>query len=627
MITFDRLNENQRRAVDWDRGPLLVLAGPGSGKTGVLTLRVARLLEESESASVLALTFTNKAATEMRERVDDLLGEHADRAQLCTFHSFATDVLSQHGSHVGVRSDFRHVVTEEDRLAILEDVIDELDDDLPADRKGVLRVIDRLFAEAYGGEGESSSLAVTPPWLPPLYRRYCDALVNANRLDFGSLLSLAIRLLRERPAVARVVRLGWTHICVDEFQDTNRAQYELLRLIAPNRHHNLFVVADDDQIIYQWNGASPRRLQDLRRDYDLRDVQLPESYRCPPAIVSLANRLIAHNTRRIAERSIRAVHDPQQPYAGEVRYRVCSSPRDEAAFVGRDIRERDLTPSDCVLLGRTTRLVRDAAGGLLSDGHDAYVPVRKGEFDSPAVSVLVEALRAANAPHDRVVLRRLCLAWEGLTSVVVDPQSVEAAAALVGGNFLRAWVRFAEGVTGEWECVLRRIQTDLVDALRFPGVVDWFLEGGWKSWDRDDRGESSVEEIATWKGLHREITAEYGGGVTLNGYLQQFDLTSKMPPPPPNALRCMTVHQAKGLEFKHVYLIGMAQEVFPSIYAIRKGARSGQIEEERRSCFVAVTRTRDTLTLTRSQSYYGYPKGPSQFLAEMGFRRERSEDG
>jgi len=618
MITFENLNENQRRAVGWNEGPLLVLAGPGSGKTGVLTLRVARLLEESESASVLALTFTNKSATEMRERVNDLLGERAERAQLCTFHSFATDVLAQHGGHLGIRSDFRHVVRDEDRIVILDEAIKELDGDLPADRKGLLQVIDRLFSASYKGEGESSSLASTPAWLPALYRRYCDALIEANVLDFGSLLYFATRLLKEKPAVARVVRLGWSYVCVDEFQDTNRAQYDLLRLIAPARSHHLFVVADDDQIIYQWNGASPKRLRDLRQDYDLQTIQLPESYRCPPAIVSLANRLIAHNTRRIAEKRILAVHDPQQTYAGGVEYKVFQSPREEAQFVARDIRGRGLPSSDCVVLGRTTRLVQNAADQLRSAGHDAYVPVRKSDFDSPAANVLLEVLRSANSPHDRVILRRLCLAWEGLTGVAVDPPSVEAAAALVGGDFLRAWVQSAEAVSSGWEQALQRIRTDLVDALRFPAVVDWFLGGGWETWEGDDREESTAEEIATWKGLHEEIAAEYGEGVALNSYIQQLDLASKMPPPAPDALRCMTVHQAKGLEFKHVYLIGMAQEVFPSIYALRKGADSRQVEEERRSCFVAVTRARDTLTLTRSRNYYGYRKDPSQFLAEMG---------
>ena len=179
MITFDDLNENQRRAVGWDQGPLLVLAAPGSGKTGVLTLRVVRLLEEHESASVLALTFTNKVATEIRERIDDLLGERADRVQLSTFHSFATDVLAQHGSHLGIRSDFSHAVGDEDRIAILDDVIDQLDGDVPADRRSLLHLIDRLSSESYAGEGKSTSLMSTPDWLPLLYRRYRDALIES----------------------------------------------------------------------------------------------------------------------------------------------------------------------------------------------------------------------------------------------------------------------------------------------------------------------------------------------------------------------------------------------------------------------------------------------------------------
>jgi len=287
-LTLRDLNRNQRRAVERNDGPLLVLGGPGSGKTAVLTLRIVRLLEEDDDAAVLGLACTDKAAAEMRERVNGILGEHTDRARFRTFHEFAADILGQHGSHLGIRPDFRLTTQDEDRVAILEEVIAGLPGGggrLPADRNNLLQLIDRLFSESYRGDGPSSSLTTTPPWLPSLFRRYCDALVAANRLDFGSLLHFANRLLREKPAVARVVRLGWTHICVDEFQDTNRAQYDMLRLIAPGRRHNLFVVADDDQIIYQWNGASPRRFDDLRNDYELDTVQLPESYRCPPEIV------------------------------------------------------------------------------------------------------------------------------------------------------------------------------------------------------------------------------------------------------------------------------------------------------------------------------------------------------
>ena len=186
----------------------------------------------------------------MRKRVDRVFGEHTDRARLCTFHEFAADILGQHGSHLGIRPDFQLITQDEDRVAILEEVIAELPGSgrrLPADRNNLLHLVDRLFTESYGGEGRSPSLTSTPAWLPPLFRRYCDALAGDHRLDDCSLLFFANRLLREKPAVARVVRLGWTHICVDGFQDTNRSQYDLLRLIAPGRRHNLCVVGDDDR--------------------------------------------------------------------------------------------------------------------------------------------------------------------------------------------------------------------------------------------------------------------------------------------------------------------------------------------------------------------------------------------
>ena len=623
MITLDDLNVNQQRAADWNDGPLLVLAGPGSGKTVVLTLRLVRLLNKDKNASALALTFTSKAATEMRDRVDRRPGEHTRRARLCTFHAFAADILGQHGSHLGIRPNFRLLTLPEDRIAILEEVIHSLpdgDSELPPDRTNLLHLIDRLFLESYCGMGPSSSLNRTPEWLPLLFRRYCAALVDANCLDFGSLLHFANRLLREKPAVTRVVRLTWTHICVDEFQDTNQAQYDLLRLIAPGDRPNLFVVADDDQIIYQWNGASPKRFDDLRHDYELETIQLPESYRCPPEIVNHANRLIAHNTRPIPSRKTVSLRESKVSCAGIVRHEVVKSQKEEAEFVGHDICERRLAPVDCTVLGRTNRLVQLAAEGLQRTGLTAFVSHRKSEFDSAVLSVLVEALRLANSRHDRVVLRRICRQWERLTGVVIEPHAVGAAAALTGGDFLRAWIDLAAAKeAGKGRTALQWIRADLVDGLKFPEIVDSFLDKGWQSWGEDDLADpsESEEEVKTWRVLHQEIMRECGRAVTLNTYLQRLDLSSKTPSPAPNAVQCITVHRSKGLQFKHVYLIGMAQEVFPSYRALQ---RSKEVEEERRSCFVAITRARETLTLTRSREYFGYRKKASQFLAEMGLR-------
>ena len=624
-MDFDTLNENQIKAVSWNDGPMLVLAGPGSGKTRVLTLRVARLIEENESAAVLALTFTNLAAVAMRAQVDRLLGRRADRVHLSTLHSFAAGILRQHGSHLGLRPDFSILTQDEDRLAVLKDAIEEVrdeDDQLPADRKGLLDFIDRLFAESYDGGATVIGLASTPNWVPLLYGRYCKILVSGNRLDFGSLLHFARRLLEEKPLVARALRLAWTHICVDEFQDTNKVQYDIIRLIAPTHRHNLFVVADDDQIIYQWNGASPERVESLKKDYELRTVQLPECYRCPAPIVTLANRLIVRNVGRVRGKSPITARSASHADSGAVRYEVFPSPDEEALFIGTDIRDRGLSRENCIVIGRTLRVIEDAAMALRKVGFEGLVVRRKSEFEAPSVRVLVEALRLANARHDRDILRRLCLAWRALDGAAIEPDIIAGAAALVGGDFLRAWADAGTvSVSETGREVLARIRSDLVEGLSFPAIVEWFLEGGWRTWSGDDDRATTEEEVSTWRTLDSEVRSEYGSGVSLNAYLMELDLASKNPHATESTVRFMTVHGAKGLGFKHVYLIGMAQSVFPSYHALRRGIESREVEEERRNCFVAITRVEETLTITRSTRYFGHVKMPSQFLDEMGLER------
>ena len=621
-IDLSGLNQNQRRAVEWGDGPLLVLAGPGSGKTRVLTFRVARLLEAGGDGSVLALTFTNKAAAEMRERVDSLLGHRGDRAQLCTFHSFATDVLRQHGSHLGIRPDFSLLTQDEDRIAILEDLAGELAKggySLPADRKSLLVLLDRLFAESYDGGPQAPSLAQTPEWVPPLFAAYRKVLVATNRLDFGGLLGFARQLLRDTPAVTRVLRLGWTHVCVDEFQDTNKAQYDLLKLIVAEQQPNLFVVGDDDQIIYQWNGASPERLQALRRDYGMEVIQLPENYRCPPEIIDLANKLILHNRLRTADKKPLIAIRAASLGDGVIRCGAFATQEDEVSAVAKDIQQRGLLPADCVVVARTAKLLALAERSLQAAGIDAYVARRKNDFNCPAVRVLFHALRLANARHDRDVLRRLSVAWNALADATLEVEDVAAAATLIGGDFLRAWTDAAKSTNvADAARLVTRVRGALVDRLEFEEIVDWFLAEGWKSWG-SDKDLELVDEVGTWRELHGDIVREYRHeDMTLNVYLQRIDLSPKTVRPGPNAVRCMTVHGAKGLEFKHVYLIGMAQEVLPSFHALKKGATSRELEEERRNCFVAITRVQASLTVTRAREYGGWPKDRSQFLDEMG---------
>jgi len=278
-----------------------------------------------------------------------------------------------------------------------------------------------------------------------------------------------------------------------------------------------------------------------------------------------------------------------------------------------------LNAPDVAVLARTTKLLDRAAEALRKAGLDAHVTQRKAEFETPLVRVVFHALRLANSRHDRDVLRRLCVAWDALTDQTLELGDVTAAAALVGGDFLRAWADAATAGTADGRTALgERLRSSLVDRLDFPGVVDWFLaEGAPALADTDD--QALATELQTWRELHGELVREHGeDALTLNLYLQHMDLAPKAPRAGPNAVRCMTVHGAKGLEFRHVYLIGMAQDVFPSFQALRKGPASRELEEERRNCFVAVTRVQETLTLTRARQYYGYAKDASQFIAEMG---------
>lgn len=300
-----------------------------------------------------------------------------------------------------------------------------------------------------------------------------------------------------------------------------------------------------------------------------------------------------------------------------MRHEVFRSLAAEERFVAQDIRERGLLPADCVVLARTNRLIHVATDGLRSAGQEAFVPQRKSEFDSPVLAVMVETLGLADSRHDRVVLRRICREWERLTGVVLEPHAVGAAAALAGGDFLRAWVDVAAAAGDAGGDLVQRIRADLVDGLNFPGVVDWFLEEGWESASGDDLAELTAEEVVTWETLHRDIIRQYGSGVTLHGYLPHFDLSSKALTPGPKAVQCITIHRAKGFEFEHVYLIGVAQEVFPSYRALKRGWGGGEVEEERRSCFVAITRARETVTLTRAREYFGNGERASQSLGEM----------
>jgi DNA helicase-2/ATP-dependent DNA helicase PcrA len=301
--------------------------------------------------------------------------------------------------------------------------------------------------------------------------------------------------------------------------------------------------------------------------------------------------------------------------------------KDELEWVAKDIAGRGAGErAECVVLGRTKRLLDEAVAALENAGVPAFLQSRKDEFESAPFRWLHSLLRLANARGDKEQVRRVCKAFHGLEGVDIRVEQVTASASVTGGDLLRAWFDEAiarPAVSPLSKEFLTSMRGRIVTRLDVQGLIDvaldWFerLHGD-ESRDQEALGDYE-NELRAWKDLGRSIAERLGrDGVTLEAFLQEMDLASKAPPPPKDAVRCMTIHSAKGMEFRHVYLIGLVEDQLPSFQAVRKGKESRELQEERRNCFVAITRARDSLALTYSREYWGWKKSPSRFLSEMG---------
>ena len=637
---WDELSPIQRRAVDWNQGPLLVLAGPGSGKTRVLTCRIARILDSGQDQNfrILGLTFTNKAADEMRSRVAAYVPGQEGRVFLGTFHSFCADVLRQHGTHLNINPNFNIYGQEQDLQAILDDAVEAVKGEctLVTDaHKMTLPVIQRLKSRLVLPE-ECRDEFQDPEFgeiMAVVYPAYEEQLVRRNALDFNSLILKAYQLFTRFPAFARRYRIVFPYICVDEFQDTNQAQYGLLRSLGANSDSNLFVVADDDQIIYQWNGASYKRIDEFLVDYSAMVVQIPTNYRCPPEIVDAANNLIRHNfSRRPDKEPLQA----SRTTAGieTVRLLQCFPDFDiEVSEVAKDIgilHSHHL--GSVTILGRSRRILDRAKQALHNERIPAVISQRKDEFESAPLVWLHSVLRLANDRQNARYLESVCGSFAQLTQAEADPEDIITQARASRLSYLSQWVKHMYQKPLD---MLVREGVDQVAQFSRGGMDFRALSKSALAWfdrltnvqlesESDHTTELFIrfeEERTVWEELIRDIARSLGDELTLEAFLQELQMHSKESPPGPDTVILMTIHGAKGKEFEHVYLIGLVEDELPSFQSRKAGGASIEMEEERRNCFVAITRTIETLTLSYAQRYWGWPKEPSRFLFEMGLLR------
>ncbi|HEY74955.1 MAG TPA: UvrD-helicase domain-containing protein [Thermoflexia bacterium] len=623
------LNPQQRAAVTASDGPVLVLAGPGSGKTRVLTHRVAWLVLERAVPPhrIVAVTFTNKAAREMRHRLEDLLGHgRTSVLTLGTFHALCARILRREGPTIGIPRDYV-IFDADDQRAVVRQVLRDLNIDdkqyrPPAVHAAISRAKNELIPpEAYRPDTYFGEI------VRRVYEQYQQRLRASNGLDFDDLLMETVRLFREHPEVLARYQERYLHILVDEFQDTNMAQYVLLRQLAA-RHRNLYVVADEDQSIYRWRGADYRNIARLREDYpDLATYLLEQNYRSTQTILDVAHAVIRHNPGRTEKRLF-----TRRGRGVKVVVHEAYDPEDEAQFVVDTIAELVLRgearPGDCAVMYRTNAQSRALEDAFIRAGLPYRLVGATRFYARREIKDLIAFLRVVHNPADSASLNRIVsvpprgigkrtvLALEEAARVQGAPLwwAVEAAATGSGevpiaGRARAAVSAFHRMVQGWIEARGSLTVLQLMDRV--------IAETGYEAYLRDgtEEGEdrwNNVQEL-------RSVAAEYAD-LSLSDFLADVALVSDVDnlPEEVDAPTLLTLHSAKGLEFPVVFITGLEEGLLPHS---RSWEDPESLAEERRLLYVGITRAKDRLYLTyafRRARYGAYePNVPSRFLEEI----------
>jgi len=626
---FASLTGTQVDAANWQTGPVLVLAGPGSGKTRVLTARVAKIVSETESQSfrVLSLTFTNRAADEMRQRVDSAIGlTSATRLFVGTFHSFCADVLRNHGVHVQIKPDFRIYGKEAEKLEVLRKAVTnaQLADADSIDLKNMLHMIDAARSELLPWSGIAKQRGNRPEDIEfeAFYKAYNEELRRINALDFESIIFEAHRLFSSYKTVATHYQRTYTHWCIDEFQDTNYAQYQLLKAMAGGGFREIFVVADDDQIIYQWNGASHERLKQFVKDFDAKVLQLPANYRCPRSIVELANRLIQNNFLR-TDNKLPLVPMKTANQNDDVLLQKYDDDVQEAKGIAEYLKQHISYKSEStVVLARARYLLDRVKGALNEAGISSTIVQRLDEFQSLPFVWIHACLRLANRRVDDQAIEAVVGSFNEMFKRNIDVGTLRANASTTHADYLRQWMSESRLETEDSTALelVASAQACLLLKNDYKGFVDRSLRAFNASSISDESNIFSgyADDKLAWAELSRDITNTLMGHESLDSFLQELNMRSKQAKPRTGTVTLMTIHAAKGNEFDNVILMGLAEDILPSYRSKARGERTPELEEERRNCFVAITRTERRLILSYADKYNGWKKQPSRFLKEMG---------
>ena len=628
-MDLTKLNPPQREAVETTEGPLLILAGAGSGKTRVLTHRIAYLIEEKHVAPyrILALTFTNKAAKEMRERVDALVETDARSIWVATFHGFCARLLSMEIERLGYNRTFI-IYDEQDQQSLIGHIIKDLNLN---DKVYSKRMLSGIFSHAKNHSlSPAAFLRETgqPVQVLDAFRLYEKRLKEANAVDFDDLLLLTIRLFSECPDVLEKYRERFSYILVDEYQDTNLAQYHIVSMLA-EKHRNLCVVGDDDQSIYAWRGADIRNILEFEKDFQgCKVIRLEQNYRSTETILSAANNVIKNNKGR-KEKKLWTMEKGGEP----IDVHEASDERDEAYYICSRIANGARSGcryDDFAILYRTHAQSRVLEMMLKS----FLIPYRVyggvSFFSRAEVKDILAYLRLIlNPADDEAFLRVVNLPPRGIGQTSVNALRDNAAsrgipllsAAIDPGDLnpkTAAKLKpFVELFSKQYEAFDSMPLSDFTRALLDAIGYDAYLRD-----DKKENYEARSETVEEFLGYIEEFESGYTEpeGNVLQAFLTNVALFSQADnvDETNGCVNLMTLHAAKGLEFPNVFLCGLEEGLFPSAQSSYDDDR---LEEERRLCYVGVTRAKKRLFLSyaRERTLYGRtePALPSRFLTEM----------
>ena len=632
-MDLDRLNPPQRQAVTTTEGPVLVLAGAGSGKTRVITHRIAHLLSRKVPArAILAVTFTNKAAAEMKERVVHLAGPKAQGVTICTFHAFGAELLREEIGRLGFPRRFA-IADMGDQLSLVKRAMRERRvDDRAFDARKVLTIISRAKSSGVepqpGPEGMGDDYDLIAHQVFPLYQRSLRA---QGAVDFDDLLVLPAELLRGHPEVRQKYTRRFRYLLVDEFQDTNRAQMELLELLAGERP-NVCAVGDDDQCIYSWRGAEVRNVLDFEKAFPGgAEVRLEENYRSTQVVLDAANAVIAQNPDRKPKRMWTA-------RTGGERIRVVVAPGedDEARFVALEIGKQlslGVPADEIAVLYRTNGQAHPVEEALRERGILYEVVGGSELFDRREVKDVIAYFKTIAVPQDEVSLLRIVnVPARGIGDVTMERLLAHARArqlslwdAMNEADSVEELPHGAAPKVAEFLALVERYRKlftrgNLADVTARLLSEIGFAEAARSHTQSAVAAERKIRSVDQVLASLAAFERREGPKASLLTYLNRLSLETREEEEGPRDRRVtlMTLHGAKGLEFRVVFLVGMEEDLLP--HSGMQGEPQN-LEEERRLCYVGITRARELLYLTRAAARIRrgkeVPRTPSRFLSDI----------